>query len=110
MNESISTNDINEATYYILNGGKFERASQKIYYIRKYRVQTQPKTTFKKWHIHIKEIPKEAIDAWWGNMAIWDIRDFMDARELLKKRIVMYLHGESVKGMLGMKKIDKDCT
>lgn len=107
MRESISTNNINEATYYILCGGEFVSASEKIYYIRKYRVHSQPKMPFHKWHIHIKNIPVEAIDCWWKGIAIWDIRDFMDARELLKKRIVMFLHGENIDGIPVPKKSHK---
>lgn len=94
MNESISTKNVNEATYYVLCGGIFEKASQKTYYMRKYRVQSQPKTTFRKWNIHVKDVPPHAIDSWWQGCAIWDIRDFMKAREILKKQIVLYLHGE----------------
>lgn len=110
MRESISTNDVNEATYYILCGGEFERASQKKYFMRKYRTHSAPKKLFFKWHIHIKNIPVVAINDWWAGIAIWDIRDFMEARTILKKKIVMYLHGLKIDSDTDQKSDEKQST
>lgn len=92
---TISTNDINEATFYLLNGGVFVSAEEKVIYIRKYKTQQQRKTAFRKWHIHLKSVPIGIINVWWYGMAKHNIRDFMAARDNLKKTITNYIHNKS---------------
>lgn len=86
-----TTTDINEATYYILNGGNFVSAKKKTMFIRKYRVEKMIKRRFEQWKIYIENTPELIMREWWSNKAMWNIRDFMEARDLLKKRIVLYL-------------------
>ena len=92
MKETISTRNVNEATFYILNGASFVKASYKRLYCRTYKVQSEPKKIFDSWHIHLKDVPSEAIDIWWKGIASWNIQDFMRARDLIKKKIVLFLH------------------
>jgi hypothetical protein len=92
MKETISTHNVNEATYYILNGASFVKASYKTLYVRTYKVQSEPKKNFNRWQIHLKDVPSDIIDIWWKGVASWNIQDFMEARDLLKKRIVLFLH------------------
>jgi len=110
MKDDISTNNINEATFYLLSGGIFERADEKILYLRKYRIQSQSKSYFKKWHVHIKNVPLDAIDTWWKGTASWNIRDFMEARDLLKKRINIFLHEKSTGSCESDKLVAKNTT
>ena len=94
MIETISTRNVNEATFYILNGASFVKASYKRLYCRTYKVQSEPKKIFDSWHIHLKDVPSEAIDIWWKGIASYNIQDFMKARALLKKQIVIFLHDD----------------
>ncbi len=83
LKESISTTDINEATYYYLFGAKIYKVDIQEIWSRKYA--DRKKIRQERWKISLSNVPKEAINKWWKHEVVMNVRDYLDKRTEFKK-------------------------
>lgn len=81
--ESISTNNLNEATYYFAKGGVLENVTTITKSLRKYAHRPKVRQTI--WRFRFSAVRRNVINSWWEGRATMRISDFEKYRTKLKK-------------------------
>ena len=77
-----STKNLNEAVFYTLFGGIIKDITIKKIKTRKYADTPKMIQNIFKFDMLV---PKEIIDKWWYNKAVYNIREYMDKRTEIKR-------------------------
>ena len=81
--KTIKTKDVNEATFYVMYGGKFANVRRMLLN----RKRAEHKGYIDQWTVTVDCVPSWAIDTWRTGQAYGNITNFVDVRTKLKKEI-----------------------